>query len=242
MVELSGGGRRSLKRFYTSVDVAPRDGAFHVLLDGRPAKTPARAALALPTQGLADAVAAEWAAAADDIVFDDIRVTRLASTAIDFAAARADDWRGEIARYAAHDLLCYRAERPAALVARQAAAWDPFLDWARASLGAPLVAVSGVMSAPQPALALDAMARAAGALDAWRALGVVTATGLLGSAVLGLALERGAFEAATILAASRVDEDFQREQWGADAEAEARAARSAADFAAAARFLALLTA
>lgn len=239
MVSLGGGGPQTLKRFYTSATTAPAAEGFAILLDGRPAKTPKRAPLAAPSRALAEAVAAEWSAAGATIAQDDLRLTRLVATAIDHAE-QAEDWRREIARFAAHDLLCYRAEAPAALAARQAAVWDPYLAWARGAFGAPFVVATGVVAAPQPDLALSAIRGATAALSGWRVLGVKAATEILGSAVLALALERAAFAADDILAASRLDETFQAERWGRDDEAEARAARIADDFAAIARYLASL--
>ncbi len=240
MVEIAGGGAKSLKRFYREATVGPSGAAFGVLLDGRPAKTPKRAPLALPSLALAEAIAAEWAAAGETLALDDLRLTRLATTAIDLGAETAPVWRDDIVRFAGSDLLCYRARAPEALVRRQADLWDPFITWARNALGAPFVTTQSVVAVAQPDLALAAVARAVEALDVWRLIAVKTATEITGSALLALALERRAFAPDAIFAASRVDEVYQAELWGRDAEAEARAARLRLDFDAAARFLSLL--
>jgi chaperone required for assembly of F1-ATPase len=63
---------------------------------------------------------------------------------------------------------------------------------------------------------------------------------LSGSLVLGLAVTRGALPPPQAWALSRIDEDWQAEQWGRDPEAEAAAAARRADFLRAAELLALL--
>ena len=132
MVEIAGGGAKFLKRFYQDVAVEPlSDGAFGLLLDGRPAKTPKRLRLALPNRALADAVAAEWAGAPTTLTADALPLTRLAATALDLGPEQGEAWRQDILRYAGSDLLCYRAVGAEALVRRQTIAWDPYIDWAR---------------------------------------------------------------------------------------------------------------
>lgn len=240
MAEPAAPKARRIRKFYQQVTVGESGGLYVVLLDGKPAKTPARAALGAPNPALADAVAGEWAGEGDSVDFDGLRLTRLAATVIDLAEAQRDQWAEEVVSYARSDLLCYRAEGPAALTMRQSKAWTPYLAWARGTLGAGLTATEGVVAIEQPDEAVEAIRRAAAALDDWRLIGAHRATTLTGSAVLALALERGAFPAADIFVASRLDERFQAEQWGEDAEASAREARIEAEFMAAARWLSLL--
>lgn len=241
MVEIAAGGTRALKRFYRDVSVAADDrGMFAVLLDGRTAKTPKRAPLAMPTAALADAVASEWSDAGEVIRMDDLRLTRLAATAIDLGSEQSDVWRGALPQFAKSDLLCYRAHAPAALVRLQSDAWDPMLAWARAELRAAFIVTTGVVAIEQPPEAIGAISRAAEAFDAWRLIAVKSAAETTGSALLALALARGAFSPDAIFAASRIDEDHQSSIWGRDDESEARAARLRQDFYAASRFLSLL--
>lgn len=241
MVEIAAGGTHALKRFYRDVSVAADEkGQFAVVLDGRTAKTPKRAPLAMPTAALADAVASEWSNAGDVIRLDDLRLTRLAATAIDLGAEKGEVWRAALAQFAKSDLLCYRAHAPATLVRLQSDAWDPMLAWARAELGAALIVTTGVIAIDQPPEAIRAISRAAEAFDAWRLIAVKSAAETTGSALLALALARAAFSSDAIFAASCIDEDHQASLWGRDAEAEARAARLRLDFEAASRFLRLL--
>lgn len=236
-----GAGRR-IKKFYSSVAVAGRDGRFVLLLDGREAKTPARGPLSAPTRALAEALAAEWEGAGETVDFDAMTLTRLASTAIDLASRDRAQWTEEVLKFLASDLVCYRADEPAALIERQSALWSPYVDWARDVLGAPLRVTAGVIAVEQrPALIAAARARLE-AMDAWTLIGVKTAAEIAGSAVLALALEAGAFPPADVFKASRLDEHFQAERWGTDAEAAAREARLEAAFMAAARWLRLLKA
>lgn len=240
MVEIAAPKPRLIKKFYKSVSVVETPGRFAVQLDGKSARTPARAPLGAPNRGLAEAIAAEWSGDGEAVDFDAMRLTRLAATVIDLADAQRDQWAEEIASYARSDLLCYRAETPASLARRQAVEWAPYLDWAAERLGARLTVTAGVVAVEQPREAVAAIRSAAAALDDWRLIGAKQATVLAGSAVLGMALEAGAFEPEALFAASRLDERFQTERWGVDAEAAASEARLQADFMAAAAWLALL--
>lgn len=228
------------RRFWSTVTASPAEGGFAVALDGRPLRTPARHPVVVPTAALAEAIAAEWRAVEGELRPEHLPHTRAANTAIDRLPVQREAVVAAVAAYGASDLLCYRAEAPAELGARQAAAWDPWLAWARRDLGAPLVAVIGVMPAPQPTASLAALTRAVAALDDFRLAALAELVALSGSLVLGLAVARGVLEADLAWALSRVDETWQAEQWGADAEAEAAAARKAAEFRSAAQFLALL--
>lgn len=228
------------KRFYTSVAVAARDGAFAVTLDGRAIKTPAKRALAAPTEALAAAVAAEWEAQSTHIDPGTMPLTRLLNSALDGVVDHAGDVAAHIAGFAASDLLCYRAETPEGLARRQAEAWDPILEWARTALGARWRVVAGLMPVEQPADALRAVARRLEGCDALTLAALHVLTTISGSALIALAHAEDALTLEKAWAAASVDETWQREQWGRDAEAEAFAARRFADFAAASRCLRLL--
>lgn len=230
------------RRFYTSVSVEPRDGGFAVLLDGREVRTPAKNKLVVPVAALADAIAAEWGALGERIDPASMPVTRLVNTALDAVASAMEDVAADIAAFAGNDLLCYRAEAPAGLVRRQAEAWDPPLAWAERTLGAPLTVQTGMMPIEQPSASLEAMR---GALDRFDPIGLAALhvmTTLTGSAVLALAHAENAVSLEDAWAAATVDERWQAEQWGRDAEAEARDALRRAEFTAASRCLSLLRA
>lgn len=213
------------KRFYARAAVGEPDaeGSVPVLLDGKPVRTPARRALAAPTPALAGCIADEWNAQAREIDPARMPLTRLANSVIDGVADAIGPVAAEVAKYLGSDLVCYRADTPAGLVARQASAWDPVLAWAHGALGARFVQVQGVMFAAQPDEALAA-ARAAIPADTWRLGAVSSITTLTGSALLALALNAGAIDTDTAWAAAHIDEDWQMDQWGRDEIALARRA------------------
>jgi chaperone required for assembly of F1-ATPase len=217
------------KRFYKAAAVGPLEGGHAVLLDGRAPRTPAGAPLVLPTPSLAALIAAEWERQAASIALDHMPATRLAFTALDRIAAARAETVAQIVGYANADLICYRAPAPAALTAREAAAWDPLLAWARDSLGLAFTPVTGIVHTPQPRASLDGVAALAEALDDFALAGLAYATGLLGSAVLALAVLRGRLTAQAACDLSRVDEAFQEAQWGVDEEAAARTAARRAE-------------
>lgn len=234
------GARRQLrKRFYQKASAGEvlTEGGFPLLLDGKPVRTPARRILAAPTPALAQALAREWEA--QENVIDPARMplTRLASAMIDAVAEKPGAVAEDIVKYLGFDLLCYRADGPEGLIARQAQAWDPVLAWAHDTFGARLMLAPGVVPVKQPQAAVAAL-RGAIPLDAWR-LGAVSAiTTLTGSALLALALAHRALDARAVWSAAHVDEDWQMEKWGHDEQALERRAYRQAEFEAAALVLA----
>ncbi|MCW3472985.1 ATP12 family chaperone protein [Limobrevibacterium gyesilva] len=232
-----------MKRFWTQASITPHGPGWQVLLDGKPVRLPGGAPLRLDSPALAQAVAAEWQAAGGgkggEMSYADVPLTRLAGTAQERIAPDPEPVVLELARYAESDLLCYRAEQPAALVQRQQAGWQPWLDWAESRFAARLRVTAGVMYVPQDPQALAALAQAVAALDAWALAALGIAVPGTGSLVLGLAMAEGVLDPAAAHALATLDETFQEELWGTDDEARDRRRRIAADLATAGRFLAL---
>ena len=229
-----------MKRVYKNATAGPAEAGWGVALDGRPLRTPGRNALALPSRALAEAIAAEWEAQQDDIRPATMPLFRLAATAIDRTAPQRDLVADETANYAGTDLVCYRADHPPALAARQEAVWGPLIDWARQRYDAALAVTAGIVPTAQSPAALKAFAAVVAAQDDFRLTALAVLTASCGSLVIALALLEGRIDAAEAFAASQLDETFQIEAWGEDYEATARRAALAADIAAAARFIELL--
>jgi chaperone required for assembly of F1-ATPase len=230
-----------MKRFYKQVSApsVPSSG-YAVRLDGKPVKTPDRATLTLPSQALAEAVAEEWRGQGEIIDLHSMPLTRLAFAAIDTVSTDRARIAEQTLRFGESDLLCYRAEAPPELTARQAAAWDPMLDWLSETHGARLSVGTGISYIEQPSHALLALKRAVWGHDDFALAGLHSAATIAGSLVLALALSEARLSAEDALALAMLDEDFQMEKWGRDAEAETRRARLLADLTAAERFLRLL--
>jgi chaperone required for assembly of F1-ATPase len=226
-----------MKRFYREATVDLGDQGYRVRLDGRPLRTPGKRPLVTPTVGLARAIAAEWQAQGEEIQPATLPLTRLASTAVDRMPALRAAAIDEAAGYAGTDLLCYRASEPLELVQRQWHAWQPLLDWAAATYSVRLTVTTWMLPVEQPAAALERLRAAVAALEDWPLVGVHAATTALGSLVLGLALLHGRLDAEQALAASLLDELFELERWGRDAETERRHAALRRDVAAASTFL-----
>lgn len=217
------------KRFWKAVDVAPRDSGWAVLLDGRAPKTPAGAPLVLPTEVAARLAADEWAAQGEHLLPATMPATRLAATAIDRIGQAREAVADEIAAFAGSDLVCYLADHPNALAVEQAREWSPWRDWAAAECGVALEPVEGIIHRPQDPAAIARVRELALELDDFRLAGLAMATPLLGSAVLGLAMLRGALTGEAAFELSRLDEAFQERQWGVDAEAAERTAARRAE-------------
>jgi chaperone required for assembly of F1-ATPase len=227
------------RRFFREVALTQEPAGFVVALDGRPIMTPARRPLAAPTRALAEILAAEWDAQVEVIDPASMPLTRLANTIIDGVVAARPEMVAEIEKYLGSDLVYYRAEAPDALVMRQERYWDPILAFARDDLAARFVVTQGVNFVTQPADAIEA-ARHAIPDDPWRLGAVHAVMTLTGSALIALALARGAISPDAAWAAAHVDEDWNMEQWGRDELALARRKARLAEMQAAVRVLDLV--
>ena len=227
------------KRFWDKFDVTEIPAGFGVALDGRPVRTPAKTLLAVPTRPMAEAIAAEWDAQTKEIDPATMPYTRSANAALDKVTVQFDEVAGLIADYGGTDLLCYRANGPEALVARQAEGWDPVLDWAEKALGARLTVGAGVMHIAQDAAALDRLTAQVRALDPFRLTSFHDLVGMSGSLILGFAVTEGFRSADDAWTLSRIDEDWQIEEWGADEEAAETTELKRQAFLHAARFFSL---
>lgn len=229
-----------MKKFYSDVAVAEDDAGLRITLDGRDVRTPAKHVLQMPHRPLADAIAAEWSAQEDDIVPTTMPLTRLANTAIDRVADARDIVIEEVMRFAETDLVCHRVSHPPELASRQAAAWDPLVDWLDETIGARLEVTDGIFALEQPVAALVALrAHIAdpASYDAFRLTGLHTATASAGSIVIGLAVANDVLSAEDAFDQSLIEENFQIENWGEDSEATKRRESLKADIDAASRFL-----
>ena len=232
-----------VRRFFKAVEVCEADGRHALMLDGRGARTPGRNPLVAPSRALMLKVAEEWERQAETIDPADMPLTRLLNSAIDGVAHTMAETRADILRYAGSDLLCYRAEEPEDLVERQARAFDPILRWAAETLGARFHVTAGLMHVAQPHAALKAIGAALEAYDDPAALAALSVmTTLTGSALLALAVARGFLSAEAAWRAAHIDEDYQAERWGADAEAVTRREARWREFEAAAIVVALVLA
>ena len=229
-----------MRRFYKEATVAQGGGGFALLLDGRPVKTPARAALAVPTGALADAIAYEWRAQGDTIDPQTMKLTGLANAAIDRVAPDPVAFAAGLARYGESDLLCYRSEGPAPLVQRQAEHWDPILAWARRRYDIELKVAQGVIHHPQPDAAVARLGKAVAVRPPFELAGLSPLVTVSGSLLIALALAEDALGREQAWAAASLDEQWQLEKWGEDSEAALALANRRRDFESGAHFLQLL--
>ncbi len=228
---------RAVKRFYRTAEAGEGN---RILLDGRPVRTPSGEALALPNALLAEAVADEWNAQDRQIDPRAMPLTGLANAAIDRVAPDAAAFAAGLAAYGESDLVCYRAEGPPALVARQAEHWDPVLAWGQQRYDAVFELASGVMHMPQPPETIERLHAALAARDAFALAGLSPLVTISGSLLIALALAEGGIGLDAAWTAATLDESWQAGQWGEDAEAAQALAARRRDFEAASRFLALL--
>ena len=229
-----------MKRFWKAVSVGSEGDGWTIKLDGRPMRTPARRMLAVPSERLAEAIAEEWRAVGEAIDPRAMPLTGLANAAIDRVGPEARSFAQSLARYSEADLACYRADGPQGLVARQEKQWDPLLAWAKRRFDVDFVTTSGLMHVAQPAATIERLGHAAAFLDPFRLAGLSPLVTIGGSLVAALAVAEGAIMPGPAWDLVSIDERWQLEKWGNDAEAETRLENRRRDFLAAARFLELL--
>jgi chaperone required for assembly of F1-ATPase len=229
-----------MKRFYKRAAVTGDAAPFGVALDARPLRTPSRAVLAVPTRALAEAIAAEWNGQGDTVIPQSMPLTGLANAAIDRVAPDTQAFADGLAVFAESELLAYRADYPPALVAHQAAHWDPWLVWARARYDVDFTIIAGVIHRPQPASMLVRISAAYRAFDAFRLAALHPIVTISGSAIIGLAVAEAQMDADAAWTIGHLDELWQAEQWGKDPLAEAGHAERQANLGAAVSMLALL--
>jgi chaperone required for assembly of F1-ATPase len=229
-----------VKRFWKEVSVEPEGEGWTIKLDGRPIKTPARAPLETPTEALAEAIAEEWRAVGETIEPRAMPLTGLANAAIDRVAPAKQAFADNLANYAEADLACYRAEGPRELLDRQEEQWDELLGWARRRFDVDFVTTSGLLHVAQPSATVERLSHAIATLDPFRLAGLSPLVTIGGSLVAPLAILEEAITSDEAWQAVSIDDRWQLEQWGADADAETALENRRRDFLAAARFLDLL--
>jgi len=231
-----------VKRFFKEVSIGAVDGGFGVRLDGKPIKTPAGQALAVPTATLAEALAAEWEAQDQNIVPSSMKLMQMVSTALDRIPLTRGQVQGYLAGFGASDMLCYRADTPVDLVGLQSVSWQPWLDWAARELDAPLAITAGVTPVVQEEDSLAALRRRVETYDDWVLTALQSLAPCLGSLVLSLAVIERQLAADEAFELSRLEERFQNERWGLDHEAKARNDGLRQEVLAAARLIELIRA
>jgi chaperone required for assembly of F1-ATPase len=225
-----------MRRVYKEAEAVALAAGYGVVLDGKPLRTPAKRPLAVPSRALAEAIALEWQGQGETVDPETMPLTRLASSTIDLVAPRRNEVHAELLSYAGTDLVCYRAEHPPELIARQHESWQALVDWATLRFDAPLTVTSGILPVPQAPATLRAFSAALEAYDAMLLTALHAVTTSCGSLVIGLALLEGRLDADSAFIASELDESFQIEKWGEDSEQAIRRAGLRKDIAAASRF------
>jgi chaperone required for assembly of F1-ATPase len=236
---VTAGATRAPRRAYEQATVEPSSEGFAVRLDDKPLKTPGGRPVAVPWQGLAEAIAAEWRAQGPKPDLTGLPMTRITATALDRLPSRRAGVVDELLAYAETELVCHRAEAPPELVARQQATWQPLLDWLAQQFDAPLTATGGILPKPQPEASLKALRRVLEGLDDFSLAGLSVAVASSGSLVIGLTMLERRMDAAQAFEASELDATYQIEQWGEDSIAMQRRAELRNELAVAERYIRL---
>ncbi|MDM7957241.1 ATP12 family chaperone protein [Blastomonas sp.] len=225
-----------MKRFYKTVSVADAEAGYQLLLDDRPVRTPARAPLVLPTAEMAQSVADEWAGQGEDIVIATMPMTGFANAAIDRILPDRGRFVSDILAYGATDTLCYRADPGDPLATRQQEVWEPILTWSEKRYDIGLVRVAGIIHQPQSQHSLSRLQAVVESFDPSGLAGLTTLASIGGSLIAALALIEKAFDSERIWQAVCLEELWQVELWGTDADAETTRQLRRAAFDDAARF------
>lgn len=228
-----------MKRFYREAGCAETTAGWQVQLDGRGVKTVGGRAQLLPSRGLAEALAEEWAAQGDEIDPAGFVLRDMADFALDVVAPDPVETIAALLPYGETDTLCYRAEPEEPLHARQLELWEPLLRAAEARWDVHFERVSGVLHRPQPDATMARLRAVLDALDPFALAALRNTASLAASLVIGLAALEPEADVEALWRAANLEEDWQVELWGEDSEAALRRERRLAAFTAAARFAAL---
>ena len=230
-----------MKRFYKSASTHLSDEEYEVHLDGKPVRTPNRNLLKFPTLALAEASAAEWNGQAEKLEITEMPMTALAYATCDRVAPDPEHFIQATAKFAETDLLCYRAAAPEALKKRQSSSWDPLLDWFKSHYGKHFVITDGIMPVEQPKETTSCVVEALRSLDNFRLTSAHSVADLTGSVVIALAMTNYAIDATDAFLAAHIDDQFQLQEWGEDAEAQLRLSYRKAELNEIYRFLTLVS-
>ncbi|GLQ18667.1 ATP12 family chaperone protein [Maritalea porphyrae] len=230
------------KRFYKEASVGERDGGFAILLDGKNIKTPGKVNVVVPSEELANLVAKEWAAQEKEIDPATMPLTRLVNTIVERGNKALDDVKAEIVKFAGNDLLVYRADSPQELVDLQTKHWGGALEAFSKRYDVSFNVITGVMHQDQPAEVQARIGEIIAHYSDFEACSTMSITSITGSAVLAIGLKEGLFTPAQVLETAYVDEDYQAQHWGEDAEATRMRAFKRQDFDAAVTVLGLVAA
>lgn len=229
--------RQLPRRFYKKVEVAEKDGDFAVFLDGRVTKTPGRVEIIVQERGLAEAIAAEWEAQVERINPMKMPLVRLVNAGVEGGAAVAPKLREEVIKFAGNDLMLFRADSPQELVNAQDAGWDPILTALARHFSIRFQPVVGIIHEDQPTQTIKKLAESLANVDHLTLTALVSATGLMGSGLLAIALKEKLIDSDTAWHAAHLDEDYNIRLWGEDAEAAARRAARRVEFDAAVKVI-----
>lgn len=228
-----------MKRFYKNVTVEQTNAGWRALLDGRGIKTAGGRPQVVPTQPLAEALAAEWAGQGAEIDTAAFRFRDLADFAIDAVATARVQVIAELLPYAETDTLCYRADPDEALYKRQLDVWEPLLAGAEARLGVQFARVSGIVHKPQPTATLARLQQELETLGDFELAAIKMLSSLASSLTIALEAIRPAADAEALWQAAELEADWQVELWGEDWEAAERRATRFEAFTLAMRIAAL---
>jgi chaperone required for assembly of F1-ATPase len=229
-----------MKKFYKEVAVEAAPGGWRVRLDARPIRTQGGTGQVVPGRALAEALAGEWRAQGERIDPRSFPLRDLADYALDHVAPARDTAIAKLLGYVETDTLCYRAEPDVSLFQRQQAEWEPLVRACEAAHGIRLERTSGIVHRPQPPATLAALRAELEALDDFTLGALTTLASLAASLVVALAVLDQTADPAALFAAANLEQDWQAERWGWDAEAESARGAKLAAFEQAAHFLRLI--
>ena len=231
---------KAAKRFWKETQVTKTDEGWVITLDGRAVKTPAGKSVILSSQKLADAVGAEWKAQKDQIVPATMPHFRYVVTAVDRVTPQRADVISQLVGFSGNDLLCYRDPDQMALASEQNMRWNPLLEWAENEHGLKLQIGASIMPIKQADDIVQIAEQLLLGKDDFRLAGVYNLISLSGSFIIGIAIEQGRITAEEGYHLAFLDELWQVQKWGSDAEAEDRRQTIKKDMMDAIRYLSLL--
>lgn len=199
-----------MKRFYKEVSYGSEQEGWPILLDGKAAKTPAGNLITCPTEKVAQAICREWDEQDDHIRPNNMPLSQIQITKIDFVEGRQEEVIEKILETINTDLLLYRAKNPAELHEKQKEIWDQWLDWMTSQFMVYFETTTELKVVEQEQSIHDAIEAYVRGLDKNRFTLFYILTNVCGSVVLPMAFLEGQADSQDLFQAVQVEEIYKQ--------------------------------
>lgn len=213
------------QKFWKNVEVNQDVQGYSIFLDGRILKTPQKKVVIMPNKFIATAVAKEWQSQESHIKPRTMPLSRLVMTLIDQLQdnpQKQAQWMDEAIQYLETDLLLFPSPSPQELYMKEQMQWLPLIDWIGDVLHHQFHVYEGLVVSQYNHKAMVYLKEFIQNYSFWKQAAFATLVSVCGSAIVAFAVAEGKIDGDRAKKAVLVQEYYQRDQWGNDAELDAQ--------------------